>query len=102
MLPSGTGGGQGGAAARPCQPAPPSRRLMVLQVTSRIDVMGKPLRVGIIGLGRRRGRRYAPALRALAALFEVAAVGDQIPHQSAAGAARLRRPAAAGPSELLE
>jgi predicted dehydrogenase len=64
--------------------------------------MGQRLRVGIIGLGRRWRRRYAPALKALAELFEVAAVCDQIPQRAAAAAARLDCAAAAGPSELLE
>src|SRR5579885_746360 len=64
--------------------------------------MGQRLRVGIIGLGRRWRRRYAPALRALSEWFEVAAVCDQIAQQAAAEAARLRCPAAAGPSELIE
>jgi predicted dehydrogenase len=64
--------------------------------------MAQPLRVGIIGLGRRWQRRYAPALRALSDLFEVAAVCDQVPHQATVAAARLRCSAAAGPSELIE
>src|SRR5689334_4926933 len=64
--------------------------------------MGRRLRVGIIGLGRQWRRRYAPALQALPALFELSAVCDQIAQQATAEAARLRRPAAAGPSELIE
>jgi len=64
--------------------------------------MGQRLRVGIIGLGRRWRRRYAPALRALSDLFEIAAVCDPIPQQAAAEAARLRCPSSAGPSELVE
>jgi predicted dehydrogenase len=64
--------------------------------------MGQRLRMGIIGLGGRWRRRYAPALRSLGELFEVAAVCDQIPQQTAAEAARLRCPAAAGPSDLIE
>jgi predicted dehydrogenase len=64
--------------------------------------MGQRLGVGIIGLGRRWRRSYAPALKALSDLFEVAALCDQIPQRGAAEAARLRRHAAAGPSELLE
>jgi predicted dehydrogenase len=64
--------------------------------------MGQRLRVGVIGLGRQWRRRYAPALQALTDLFELTAVCDQIPQQAAAEAARLRCPAAAGPSELIE
>jgi predicted dehydrogenase len=64
--------------------------------------MSERLRVGVIGLGRRWRRRYAPALAALPDLFEVAAVCDQVPQQAAVAAARLRCPAAAGPSELIE
>src|SRR5689334_12805513 len=60
------------------------------------------LGVGIIGLGRHWRRRYAPALRALADLFEVAAVCDQIAQQAAAEGTRLGCPAAAGPSDLIE
>jgi predicted dehydrogenase len=63
--------------------------------------MGQRLRVGIIGLGR-RWRRYAPALKALADLFEIAAVCDPIPQRAAAEAGRLGCAEAAGPSELLE
>jgi predicted dehydrogenase len=64
--------------------------------------MGRRLRVGVIGLGRQWRRRYAPALQALPALFELSAVCDQIAQQATAEAARLRCPAAAGPSELIE
>jgi predicted dehydrogenase len=64
--------------------------------------MGERLRVGIIGLGRRWRRRYAPALTALADSFEVAGVCDQIAQVAVSEAARLRCPAAVGASELLE
>jgi predicted dehydrogenase len=64
--------------------------------------MGQRLRVGIIGLGRYWRKRYAPALQALSDLYAVAAVCDPIPQQAATEAARLRCPAAAGPSELVE
>ncbi len=64
--------------------------------------MDEPLRVGVIGLGRRWERRYAAALRALPDLFELGAVCDQIAQRTALVAARLRCPAAAGPAELLE
>lgn len=64
--------------------------------------MGKRLGVGIIGLGRRWRRRYAPALQALPDLFEVAALCDPVPQRAAAEAAHLGCPAASGPSELLE
>src|SRR6516164_278216 len=64
--------------------------------------MSQRLGVGVIGLGRQWRRRYAPALRALAGSFQVVAVCDQIAQVAAAEAARLRCPAAAGPSELIE
>ncbi|HEX5273182.1 MAG TPA: Gfo/Idh/MocA family oxidoreductase [Gemmataceae bacterium] len=64
--------------------------------------MSQRLGVGIIGLGRTWRRRYAPALRALADRFAVAAVCDQVARVAASEAARLRCPVAAGPSDLIE
>jgi predicted dehydrogenase len=64
--------------------------------------MSQRLGVGVIGLGRSWRRRYEPALRTLAELFEVAAVCDQVPQVAISAAARQRCPAAAGPSDLIE
>ncbi len=64
--------------------------------------MGERVRVGIIGLGHQWRQRYAPALQARSRQFEIVAVCDQIAQQAMAEASRLRCPAAAGPSELME
>ncbi len=64
--------------------------------------MSQRLSVGVIGLGRTWRRRYQPALRALADLFTVVAVCDQMAQVAAAEASRLRCPVAAGPSDLIE
>jgi predicted dehydrogenase len=64
--------------------------------------MGQRLGVGIIGLGRCWRRRFEPALRALADLFAVSAVCDQIAQVAAAESARLGCPSSAGPAELIE
>jgi predicted dehydrogenase len=65
--------------------------------------MTDPVRVGVIGLGRRWRRHYRPALRALAELrLEVCAVCDQVQEQAVGEARHLGCDAAAGPAELFE
>jgi predicted dehydrogenase len=64
--------------------------------------MTKPLRVGVIGLGRRWRRRYQPALRALPDRFQVRAVYDQVEQRALAEARRLGCAAASGLTELVE
>jgi predicted dehydrogenase len=61
-----------------------------------------PVRVGVIGLGR-RWRRYRPALQVLdGPRFDVRAVCDEVQEQALHEARRLGCDAAAGPAELLE
>jgi predicted dehydrogenase len=73
---------------------------------ARKDIMaepgGKPLGVGVIGLGRRWRTRYQPALQALAGRFQVAALCDQVAEQAHREAGRLGCAEVAGPTELLE
>jgi predicted dehydrogenase len=61
-----------------------------------------PVRVGVIGLGRRWRQRYRPALRSLRDRFLVQAVCDQVPRRALAEARRQGCAAAAGPAALLE
>ena len=61
-----------------------------------------PLRVGIIGLGRRWQKRYRPALLGLPERFEVRAVCDGITQLAINEAHRLGCAAAAGPTQLAE
>jgi predicted dehydrogenase len=62
----------------------------------------EPVRVGVIGLGRRWRQRYRPALRRLRDRFVVQAVCDQVPRLALAEARRRGCAAAAGPAALLE
>src|SRR5262245_13755228 len=62
--------------------------------------MATPLRVGVIGLGR-RWRRYRAALLRFHELFSIEAVCDQV-RQRAEREARRLGAAAAGPAELFE
>jgi predicted dehydrogenase len=63
---------------------------------------GKPLRVGVLGLGKRWQQRYRPVLRALRRRFELAAVCDPVMARAAHEARQLGCGLAAGPTELLE
>src|SRR2546421_507398 len=65
-------------------------------------VMVRRVRVGVIGVGRTWRTRYRPALTALHAAFDVAAVTDPCPYRAWAAARRLGCPAAAGVLELLD
>jgi predicted dehydrogenase len=62
----------------------------------------KPLRVGVIGLGRRWQRRYRSALAALRERFQVSAVCDHVQERAVQEGRRLSCAAVAGPTELLE
>jgi predicted dehydrogenase len=64
--------------------------------------MTNPLRVGVIGLGRRWRKRYRPALRALHDRFRVHALYDQVQQRALLEAQRLHCDAAAGLTELFE
>src|SRR6266478_2001490 len=64
--------------------------------------MTNPLRVGVIGLGRRWRKRYRPALLALHDCFRVHALYDQVQQRALGEAERLQCDAAAGITELLE
>ncbi len=64
--------------------------------------MPEPLRVGVIGLGRRWRMSYRPALHALRDRFHIAAVCDPAHDRAARVAQRLSCVACAGPTDLLE
>lgn len=64
--------------------------------------MEGPLRIGVIGLGRRWRRRYGPALRQLPDCFRVRAVYDQVRHRAEREARALRCEAHAAVTALLE
>jgi predicted dehydrogenase len=64
--------------------------------------MGDPLRIGVIGLGRRWRRRYGPALRDLPDCFQVRAVYDQVRHRAEQEARSLHCPAHAAVTALLD
>jgi predicted dehydrogenase len=59
------------------------------------------LSVGVLGVGRRWRRRYAPALQALAEGFRISAVCDPVQERADREGRRLRCDVAAGPTELL-
>jgi predicted dehydrogenase len=61
-----------------------------------------PLRVGIIGLGRRWHNHYRPALLALRERFQISALCDQVQERAVLESRRLGCAAVAGPVELLE
>jgi predicted dehydrogenase len=61
----------------------------------------RPLRLGVIGLGRRWQRRYQPALRALKSLFRVVAVIDQVQQRAAREADKRKWSQARGVVELI-
>lgn len=62
----------------------------------------RPLRVGVLGLGKRWQKRYGPALEALADRFQIRAVCDPLRERADHEARRLGCAAVAGPTELLE
>lgn len=64
--------------------------------------MTKPVRVGVIGLGRRWRKRYKPALLALRKLFRIQALYDSVQYQADQEAKLLDCEAAAGPTQMLE
>lgn len=64
--------------------------------------MMKPLRVGVVGLGRRWRKRYKPALLALRKRFQVRALCDAVQHVADQESKLLECEAAAGPTEMLE
>ncbi len=64
--------------------------------------MEGPLRIGVIGLGRRWRRRYGPALRALPDCFRVRAVYDQVRHRADQEARSLHCEAHAAVTALLD
>jgi predicted dehydrogenase len=64
--------------------------------------VGTPIRLGIIGLGRRWSQRYLPALRQLGQHCTVRAVCDPVPQRTAQEAQRIGCAGAGGPTELLE
>jgi predicted dehydrogenase len=64
--------------------------------------MPQPLRIGVIGLGRRWRQRYKPALVALPQRYHVEAVCDQVQERAEREAASLGCRAAAGPMAVLE
>jgi len=63
---------------------------------------GRPLRVGIIGLGRRWHQRYKPALLALGDRYQISAVCDQVAERGNREGRRLGCPSLAGPAELMQ
>lgn len=63
--------------------------------------MENPLRIGVIGLGRRWRRRYKPALRDLSDCFQVRAVYDQVHERAEREARSLHCDALAGMTPLL-
>ncbi len=64
--------------------------------------MERPLRIGVIGLGRRWRRRYRAALQALPNCFQVRAVYDQVHERAKREARSLRCEAPAAVMPLLE
>lgn len=64
--------------------------------------MTTPLRVGVVGLGRRWRKRYRPALRVLRDRYEVRALYDQAHQRAMQEARRLGCDAASGITALLE
>jgi predicted dehydrogenase len=74
---------------------------MAPAIGNRQSAIGKPLRVGVIGLGPLWRQHYQPALAALSARFQVLAVCDQIDQRATEAATRLVCAAAAGPTALL-
>lgn len=64
--------------------------------------MMNPLRVGVVGLGRRWRKRYKPALLALPKRFRIQAVSDSVQYQADQEAKQLDCEAAAGPTQMLE
>jgi predicted dehydrogenase len=59
-----------------------------------------PLRVGIVGLGKRWHKRYRPALAALHDRVQISAVCDQVQERAIREARRLDCPAVTGPTAL--
>src|SRR4051812_30923238 len=64
--------------------------------------MTNPLRIGVIGLGRRWRRRYRPALLALPERFRIQVVYDQVLQRALREAQQLSCAAAVGLTELFE
>jgi myo-inositol 2-dehydrogenase/D-chiro-inositol 1-dehydrogenase len=64
--------------------------------------MLEPLRLGVIGLGRRWRRRYKPALRTLADSFVVRGLYDQIQMRAQREARRLGADTLSAPTALME
>jgi predicted dehydrogenase len=62
----------------------------------------RPLKVGVIGLGRRWRRHYAPALARLPARYHLSAVCDEVEERARLEARRQHCDVSAGPAELLE
>src|SRR4051812_28464770 len=61
----------------------------------------RPLRLGVIGLGRRWRRRYRPALAGLKDLFQVVAVTDHVQQRAAQESAKRKWAQARGVVELV-
>jgi predicted dehydrogenase len=61
-----------------------------------------PLRVGIIGLGRRWQKRYLPVVKDLPDRFQISAVCDQVQERAVVESRRLGCVAATGPLQLVE